>query len=123
MVREAKDMCLRVLKESNKIRFDSFSRYEQCIDHIPYHLSGLSRAHFFRQSFKVDPRLLLKSVSPQPNEQVPTINLVWGKTGYQSFILKTTFLVSSCLLGQLYLFVEDFPASYGKYSILNSSGV
>ena len=43
--------CLRVLKESNKSRFDSFSRYEQCIDHIPYYLSGLSRAHFFRQPF------------------------------------------------------------------------
>ena len=28
---------------------DSFSRQEQCIDHIPYYLSGLSRAHFFRQ--------------------------------------------------------------------------
>ena len=34
-------------KESNKSRFESFSRYEQCIDHIPYYLSGLSRAHFF----------------------------------------------------------------------------
>ena len=22
---------------------------EQCIDHIPFYLSGLSRAHFFRQ--------------------------------------------------------------------------
>ena len=51
MVREATDICLRVLKESNKSRFDSFSRYEQCIDHIPYYLSGLSRAHFFRQPF------------------------------------------------------------------------
>ena len=40
-------MCLRVLKESNKSRFDSYSRQEQCIDHIPYYLSGLSRAHFF----------------------------------------------------------------------------
>ena len=50
-VREATDICLRVLKESNKSRFDSFSRYEQCIDHIPYYLSGLSRAHFFRQPF------------------------------------------------------------------------
>ena len=39
-------MCLRVLKESNKSRFDSYSRQEQCIDHIPYYLSGLSRAHF-----------------------------------------------------------------------------
>ena len=24
---------------------------EQCIDHIPYYLSGLSRAQFFRQPF------------------------------------------------------------------------
>ena len=49
--REATDICLRVLKESNKSRFDSFSRYKQCIDHIPYYLSGLSSAHFFRQPF------------------------------------------------------------------------
>ena len=46
MVREATNICMQVLKESNKSRFDSFSRYEQCIDHIPYYLSGLSRAHF-----------------------------------------------------------------------------
>ena len=39
-------MCLRVLKESNKSRFDRYSRQKQCIDHIPYFLSGLSRAHF-----------------------------------------------------------------------------
>ena len=51
MVREAQDICLRVLKESNKSRFDRFSHYEQCIDHIPYYLSGLSHAHFFRQPF------------------------------------------------------------------------
>ena len=51
MVREATDICLWVLKESNNSRFDSFSRYEQFIDHIPYYISGLSRAHFFRQPF------------------------------------------------------------------------
>ena len=45
------DICLRVLKESNKSMFDSYSRQEQCTDHIPYYLSGLSRAHFFRQPF------------------------------------------------------------------------
>ena len=39
-------MCLRVLKESNKSRFDRYSRQKQSIDHIPYCLSGLSRAHF-----------------------------------------------------------------------------
>ena len=43
---KAMDICLRVLKESNKSRFDSYSRQEQCIDHIQYFLSGLSRAHF-----------------------------------------------------------------------------
>ena len=49
LARKAMEMCLRVLKESNKSRFDSYSR--QCIDHIPYYLSGLSRAQFFRQPF------------------------------------------------------------------------
>ena len=46
LARKAMELCLRVLKESNKRRFDSYSRQEQCIDHIPYYLSGLSRAHF-----------------------------------------------------------------------------
>ena len=46
LARKAMEMCLRVLKESNKSRFDSYSRQEQCIDHIPYYLSELSRAHF-----------------------------------------------------------------------------
>ena len=44
--RRVMKMCLRVLKESNKSRLDSYNRQEQCIDHIPYYLSGLSRAHF-----------------------------------------------------------------------------
>ena len=39
----------RNLKEFD--RFDSYSRQEQCIDHIPYYLSGLSRAHFFPTTF------------------------------------------------------------------------
>ena len=51
LARKAMEMCLRVLKESNKSKFDSYSCQEQCIDHIPYYLSGLSRAHFFRQPF------------------------------------------------------------------------
>ena len=46
LARKAMEMCLRVLKESNKSSFDSYSRQEQCVDHIPYYLSGLSRAHF-----------------------------------------------------------------------------
>ena len=44
------EMCLRVLKESNKSRFDSYSRQEQCIDHIPYYLSGC-RVHIFPTNF------------------------------------------------------------------------
>ena len=40
LVRKAMKMCLLVLKESNKSRFDSYSRQEQCIEHIPYYLSG-----------------------------------------------------------------------------------
>ena len=51
MAREAVEVCLLVLKESNKSRFDSSVGQEQCIDHIPYYLSGLSRKHFFRQPF------------------------------------------------------------------------
>ena len=46
LVRQAEEMCLRVLKESNKSRFDRYSCQKQCIDHIPYYLSELSRAHF-----------------------------------------------------------------------------
>ena len=41
------DVRLRVLKESNKGRLDSYSVREQCIDHIPYYLLGLSLPHFF----------------------------------------------------------------------------
>ena len=51
LAQKAMKMCLRVVTESNKSRFASYSRQEQCIDHIPYYLSGLSRAHFFRQPF------------------------------------------------------------------------
>ena len=47
LARKAMKMCLQVLTESNKSRFDSYSRQEQCIDHIPYYLSGLSHAHYF----------------------------------------------------------------------------
>ena len=46
LVRKAVEMCLRVLKESNKSRFGRYSRQKQCIDHIPYYLSALSLAHF-----------------------------------------------------------------------------
>ena len=47
MALEPMDICLGLLKESSKSKFDSYSRQEQCIDHIPYYLLGLSRTHFF----------------------------------------------------------------------------
>ena len=48
---EAMDICLQVLEERNKGRFDSYSRQEQCIGRIPYCHSGLARAHFFPTTF------------------------------------------------------------------------
>ena len=45
------DVCLQVLKKSNKSRFDSYRRQEECIGHIPYYHLGLSRAHFFPTTF------------------------------------------------------------------------
>ena len=45
LVRKAVEMCLRVLKESNKSRLiRQVQSSEQCIDHIPYYLSALSLA-------------------------------------------------------------------------------
>ena len=46
MAREAMEIRLCVLKESSKSRLDSYSCQEQCIDHIPFYISGLSCAHF-----------------------------------------------------------------------------
>ena len=45
------DISLLVRKKNNKSRLDSYCRPEQCIDHIPYCHSGLSRAHFFPTTF------------------------------------------------------------------------
>ena len=52
LARKAMKMCLQVLMESNKSKFDRYSRQKPCIDQIPYYLSGSrSRAHFLRQPF------------------------------------------------------------------------
>ena len=51
MAREAIDICLPVLKESNKSRFNNCSHQEQCIDHIPYYLFGIVTCTFFGQPF------------------------------------------------------------------------
>ena len=66
------EMCLRVLKESNKSRFDSYSRQEQCIDHIPYYLSGLS-LHIFSHNLSRNScirKKILDVTKPRYSEQV-----------------------------------------------------
>ena len=45
MTREAMDICLRLLKESNKSRFDSYSVRNSIL--IISHILGLSRVHIF----------------------------------------------------------------------------
>ena len=51
MLRVATDICLWVLKESNKSRFDSFSHYEQCIDHITIIPFGIVACRFLPTTF------------------------------------------------------------------------
>ena len=51
MAREAMDVCLLGLEESNKSRLDSYTVKNKCIDHIPYYLSGFLRAQFLRQLY------------------------------------------------------------------------
>ena len=51
LARKAMEMCLRVLKESNKSRFDSYSRQEYCIDHIPLFPFGIVTCTFLPTTF------------------------------------------------------------------------
>ena len=51
MAREAMDIFLRVLKESNKSSFDSFSVRNNVLIISHSYLLGLSRAHFFPTTF------------------------------------------------------------------------
>ena len=74
IAREAMDVLLRVLKERNKSRFDSYSVKNKCIDHIPYYLSGLSSAQFFRQPFsKQLYNLSFQFQMSQPRSQGPLL--------------------------------------------------
>ena len=45
------DVCLRVLKESNKSRFDSYGLRNSVLTMSHITFSGLSRAHFFPTTF------------------------------------------------------------------------
>ena len=61
------DVCLRVLKESNKSRFDSYSVRNKCIDHIPYHLSAC-RVHSFCDNLSRNSCISSRFFENQPNE-------------------------------------------------------
>ena len=52
MAGEAMDICLPVLKERSKSRFDSYSVRNSVLNISPYYLSGLSRARFSRPFWK-----------------------------------------------------------------------
>ena len=57
-------------KGKQQIRFDRYSRQKQCIDDIPYYLSGLSRAHFsdnFSRNSCIHVYVLLHKPTPTSN--------------------------------------------------------
>ena len=62
MAREAMQICLPVLKETNKSRFDSYSVRNKCIDHIPYYLSAC-RVHSFCDNLSRNSCMLITVVS------------------------------------------------------------
>ena len=82
MAREAMDICLWVLKESNKSRFDSYSVNNKCIDHIPYYLSvspslsGLSESQSVvsaqSRSLSTSPTVTPSLSSSSQNQSVST---------------------------------------------------
>ena len=100
MAREATDVCLRELKESNKSRCDSNSVREQCIDLIPYYLSGFSGAHFF-------PTALLREIAIYEYRKW-TVALVFND------IIKLTLIFRAPLLNKIsiqYIFFGWFQAT------------
>jgi len=51
MAREAIEVCLRTAKRKQQWKIRQLQCQEQGVGHIPYYLSGLSRALFFGQPF------------------------------------------------------------------------
>ena len=132
MAREATDICLRVLKESNKSRFDSFSRYEQCIDHIPYYLSGLSRTHFLRQPFSkqlcilihcwTEHRLLCTSNPLVQLCHVFFLNICvpfpfQNKENWKC-LLASTSVSALCLDYRHYIYARCCPGQVGRWNLI-----
>ena len=79
LARKAMEMYFGVLEESNKSRFDSYGCQEQCIDHIPYYLSGLSRAHF-SDNLSRNSCIRLRLATSEPASVVPFCRDVFIET-------------------------------------------
>ena len=97
LVRKAMQRYLRVLKESNKSTFDSFSRQEPCTDHIPYYLSGLSRAfsdNLSRNSCIARTRDVSSKINNMYQVIVPPISkaIYYKRVGFVSLIRLANFL-------------------------------
>ena len=62
------EMCLRVLKQSNKSRFDSYSRQEQCIVLIISHITFRDcRVHIFFDNLSRNSCIYSNIPNPNPN--------------------------------------------------------
>ena len=93
LARKAMEMCLRVLKESNKSRFDSYSRQEQCIDHIPYYLSGLSRAQFMESLTRLPSVAQKRLCLSRPYLQKPSVT---SDVNRNAFFLNAKLYLELC---------------------------
>ena len=71
MAREAIDVCLRVLKESNKSRFERYSVKNKCIDHIPYYFRDC-RLHSFCDNLSRNSCILIDIFNKLTGKQCPS---------------------------------------------------
>ena len=122
-------MCLRVLKESIKIRFDSYSHQEQSIDHIPYYLSELSRAHFVRQPFSkqlytipIKAFSYLLNIKHKEFVEVPALKLLLAVFVFKNstvLIIDITLKFKAFILDMLHnVKIQRFPlAKYLNFNI------
>ena len=79
---------------------------EQCIDHIPYHLSGLSRAHFFLPPFSKELRLINGWIRALMTKQICGKFQValYFRTIRRLFCLD---IEEECIFIQCYIFKKD----------------
>ena len=89
LVRKAVEMCLRVLKESIRSRFDLYSRQNQCIDHC-----------------LVPRRLSLKRARKERREGVPSHGPLQFNTSHSRFALASAMRKTKRLRRRLVLIIS-----------------